>query len=66
LLVGPILGAVVLLNTHLPVLPANLIGVAVSAALMPLVGITITLMFLDLRAREREEAPHVVAAPAPA
>jgi hypothetical protein len=66
LLVGPIVGAIVLLRTDLPVLLANLIGVAVSAAVMPLVGITITLLFLDLRAREAEEATDVVAAPAPA
>jgi hypothetical protein len=66
LLVGPIVGAVVLLRTDLPVLLANLIGVAFSAAVLPLVGITITLVFLDLRARETEGAPHVVAAPAPA
>jgi hypothetical protein len=66
LLVGPIVGAVVLLQTDLPVLLANLIGVAVSAAVMPVVGITITLLFLDLRARENAEAPDVVAAPAPA
>jgi hypothetical protein len=66
LLVGPIVGAVVLLRTDLPVLLANLIGVAFSAAVLPLVGITITLLFLDLRAREAEGAPDVVAAPAPA
>jgi hypothetical protein len=66
LLVGPIVGAVVLLRTDLPVLLANLIGVAFSAAVLPLVGITITLLFLDLRARETEGAPDVVAAPAPA
>jgi hypothetical protein len=66
LLAGPIVGAVVLLRTDLPVLLANLIGVAVSAAVLPVVGITITLLFLDLRAREAEEAPDVVAAPAPA
>ena len=45
LLVGPIVGAVVLLRTDLPVLLANLIGVAFSAAVLPLVGITITLLF---------------------
>jgi hypothetical protein len=66
LLVGPIVGAVVLLRTELPVLIANLIGVVVSAAVMPVVGITIMLLFLDLRARETGEAPDVVAAPAPA
>jgi hypothetical protein len=57
LLVGPLVGAVVLLETHLPVLPANVIGVAISAAVMPIVGITITLLFLDLRARGREDEP---------
>jgi hypothetical protein len=56
LLVGPIIGAFVLLETQVPVLPANLIGVAISAALMPFVGVTITLLFLDLRARGREAA----------
>jgi hypothetical protein len=66
LLVGPIVGAVVLLRTDLPVLLANLIGVAFSAAVLPLVGITITLLFLDLRARQAEGAPDVVPAPAPA
>jgi hypothetical protein len=45
-----------LLETQVPVLPANLIGVAISAALMPFVGVTITLLFLDLRARGREAA----------
>ncbi|MGH3083255.1 MAG: hypothetical protein ACRDNP_04210, partial [Gaiellaceae bacterium] len=66
LLVGPFVGAVVLLETHLPVFPANVIGVAISAAVMPIVGITITLLFLDLRAREHEDAREVVAEPAPA
>jgi hypothetical protein len=34
---------------------------------MPIVGITITLLFLDLRARAREAAaPEVVGEPAPA
>jgi hypothetical protein len=66
LFVGPLVGALVLLETHLPVLLANLIGVGVSAALMPVVGITITLLFLDLRLRESEPAPDVLAAPAPA
>jgi hypothetical protein len=66
LLAGPLVGAVVLLRTHLPVLLANLIGVGVSAALMPLVGIMITLLFLDLRARASRTAPDAVAAPAPA
>ena len=66
LFVGPLVGAVVLLETNLPVLLANLIGVGVSAALMPVVGITITLLFLDLRVRESEPAPDVLAAPAPA
>ena len=56
LLVGPLVGALVLLRTELTVLSANLIGVAISAAVMPLVGIAITLLFLDLRAR-REAAP---------
>ena len=54
LLVGPLVGAFVLLRTELPVLLANLIGMTVSAAVMPVVGIAITLLFLDLRARERE------------
>ena len=66
LLVGPLVGAFFLLGTHVPVLLANLIGVAVSAAVMPIVGIAITLLFFDLRAREREAAPVVVAEPAPA
>jgi hypothetical protein len=67
LLVGPLVGAFVLLETQLPVFPANVIGVAISAAVMPIVGITITLLFLDLRARGREAAaPEVVAEPAPA
>jgi hypothetical protein len=54
LLLGPLVGAFVLLGTQLEVLLANLIGVVVSAAVMPIVGITITLLYLDLRARERE------------
>jgi hypothetical protein len=33
---------------------------------MPIVGITITLLFFDLRAREHEDAREVVAEPAPA
>jgi hypothetical protein len=66
LLAGPLVGAVVLPRTHLPVLPANLIGVGVSVALMPLVGITITLLFLDLRARVSRTPADAVAAPAPA
>jgi hypothetical protein len=53
LLVGPFVGALVLLRTQLEVLVANLIGMAVSAAVMPVVGIAITLLYLDLRARER-------------
>jgi hypothetical protein len=56
LLIGPLVGALVLLRTELTVLSANLIGVAVSAAVMPVVGIAITLLFLDLRARGREAA----------
>jgi hypothetical protein len=66
LLVGPFVGALVLLRTEIPVLPANLIGVVVSAAVMPLVGITVTLLFLDLRARGREGAREPVAKPTPA
>jgi hypothetical protein len=66
LLVGPLVGAFVLLETQLPVFPANVIGVAISAAVMPIVGITITLLFWDLRARGREDAREVVAEPAPA
>jgi hypothetical protein len=67
LFVGPFVGALVLLETQLPVFPANLIGVAISAAVMPIVGITITLLFLDLRARGREaRARDVVVEPAPA
>jgi hypothetical protein len=54
LLIGPLVGALVLLRTELAVLPSNLIGVAVSAAVMPIVGIAITLLFLDLRARGHE------------
>jgi hypothetical protein len=66
LLVGPLVGAFVLLETQLPVFPANVIGLAISAAVMPIVGITITLLFWDLRARGREHAREVVAEPAPA
>ena len=54
LLVGPLIGAFVLLGTQLPVLLANLIGMTISAAVMPVVGIAITLLFFDLRSRERE------------
>ena len=57
LLVGPLVGALVLLRTELTVLTANLIGVAISAAVMPLVGIAVTLLFLDLRARQHEASP---------
>ena len=53
LLIGPLVGAFILLGTELPVLPANLIGMTLSAALMPVVGIAITLLFFDLRVRER-------------
>jgi hypothetical protein len=66
LLVGPLVGAIVLLETQLPVFAANLIGVTISAAVMPIVGITITLLFLDLRARGREAPPEVAGEPAPA
>ena len=54
LLVGPLVGAFVLLKLETTVFSANLIGLLVSAAVMPLVGITITLLYLDLRARARE------------
>ena len=54
LLLGPLVGAFVLLGTELPVLLGNLIGMTVSAALMPVVGIAITLLFFDLRTRERD------------
>jgi hypothetical protein len=64
LLVGPLVGAVVLLETDLGVLQANLLGLVVTAALMPLVGIVVTLLFFDLRARQREA--QVGAQPAPA
>jgi hypothetical protein len=63
LLIGPLVGAIVLLRTDLEVFPANLIGVAISAVLMPIVGITITLLFLDLRARRHEAGREVVAGP---
>ena len=66
LLVGPLVGAVVLLRTDLSVWPANLIGLAVSAALLPLVGIVVTLLFFDLRMRGRDAAPGITAHPAPA
>ena len=67
LFVGPLVGAIVLWETGLPVFPANVIGMAISAAVMPIVGIAITLLFLDLRARGREAAAReVVAEPAPA
>jgi hypothetical protein len=66
LLVGPFVGAVVLLETGLPILVANLIGMAVSAAALPVAGIAITLLFLDLRAREHETAPEVARTPVPA
>ena len=52
LLAGPLVGAFLLLGTQLPVLLANLIGITLTAALMPLVGIAITLLFFDLRTRE--------------
>jgi len=65
LLVGPLVGAFVLFETQLPVFPANVLGVAISAAVMPIIGITITLLFLDLRARGHENAREVVAEPAP-
>jgi hypothetical protein len=64
LLVGPLVGAVVLLETDVGVLQSNLLGLVVSAAVMPLVGIVVTLLFFDLRARQREA--QVVAHPAPA
>ena len=54
LLVGPLVGAFVLLKMETTVFSANLIGLLVSAAVMPLVGITITLLYLDLRSRARE------------
>jgi hypothetical protein len=66
LLLGPFVGAVVLLETDLPILAANVIGMAVSAAVLPVAGIAITLLFLDLRVREREAAPEVAREPVPA
>ena len=66
LLVGPLIGAIVLLGTPASVLLANVIGAAISAAMMPVVGIVITLLFFDLRVREHDAAPELVAEPAPA
>jgi hypothetical protein len=51
LLAGPLLGAALLIGTGLSPLAANGIGALVGAALMPLVGIVLTLLFLDLRSR---------------
>ncbi len=59
LLVGPLVGACLLLTTHLPLLLTNVIAMAISAAVMPVAGIAITLLFLDLRSREHEAEPAV-------
>ncbi len=56
LLTGPLLGAVLLLGLDLPPLLANGLGALVTAALMPVVGIVLTLLFLDLRARRETTA----------
>lgn len=58
LLVGPLVGAVLLLGLGISPLLANGLGALVTAALMPLVGIVVTLLFLDLRSRH---APSGVA-----
>jgi hypothetical protein len=56
LLAGPLVGALILLNTDLSPLLSNGMGMAVTATVMPMAGIVLTLLFLDLRSREREAA----------
>jgi hypothetical protein len=56
ILIGPLVGAAILLSTPIPFTVTNLIAMAVSAAVMPLAGITISLLFLDFRSREHEVA----------
>ncbi len=57
LLTGPLLGASLLLGADLSPLLANALGALVTAALMPLVGIVLTLLFLDLRSRHAVTSP---------
>jgi hypothetical protein len=57
LLAGPLLGATLLLALDLSPLLANGIGALVTAGLMPIVGIVVTLLFLDLRSRHAAAAP---------
>ncbi len=52
LLAGPLIGATLLLGLDLSPLLANGLGALVTAALMPVVGIVLTLLFLDLRSRQ--------------
>jgi hypothetical protein len=56
LLAGPLLGAVLLLESNLSPPLANGVGVLVTAGLMPVVGIVLTLLFFDLRSRRAEVA----------
>jgi hypothetical protein len=57
LLTGPLLGATLLLGADLSPLLANVLGALVTAGLMPLVGIVLTLLFLDLRSRHGVTSP---------
>jgi hypothetical protein len=57
LLTGPLLGATLLLGADLSPLLANGLGALVTAGLMPLVGIVLTLLFLDLRSRHGIPSP---------
>jgi hypothetical protein len=57
LLAGPLLGAALLLGADLSPLLANVLGALVTAGLMPLVGIVLTLLFLDLRSRHGATSP---------
>jgi hypothetical protein len=54
LLIGPLVGAAILFSTPISFTITNLIAMAVSAAVMPLAGIAITLLYFDLRSREHE------------
>jgi hypothetical protein len=64
---GPLLGFALLFTT-VPVSRVNLFGAAVSAMLLPYVGVGRTLLYLDLAARRMEDAvpATAVVAPAPA
>jgi hypothetical protein len=54
LLIGPLVGATLLLLTGLPFAVNNLIALAISSAALPVGAVVITLLFFDLRVRALE------------